>query len=169
MSRETTVLSTGDYFLLQGLSLPHGREWELLGTMLRRKLHEAVVAFPEDMDPQIVRIGSTVAFSSATETERRVLTIGNGRPPGHGELPLQSTRGLALLGARAGQSLCVPVQNGGIETLQLLEVAQADATAAAPPTETPGPADNRVVPFLPRRPSAPLMGHGGDDPGPNAA
>src|SRR5690606_20312036 len=115
-----TTLSTSDYFLLQGLVLPRGREWELLGTMLRRKLHEAVVAFPEDIGPEYVRIGSRVRFSTATSREERVLVVDAAQPPGSEELPLRSTRGLALLGARAGETLCVPVQNGGIETLQLL-------------------------------------------------
>lgn len=174
MSKETIVMCTSDYILLQGLNLPHGREWELLGTMLRRKLHDAVVAFPDDMEPEVVRIGSRVVFSAATGTETRVLTAGDGPGSRSAMLPLRSTRGLALLGARAGQTLCVPVQNGGIETLQLLEVVQDAAAGGTTPagraTAIDDDANHRVVPFLSRRAAAvPAIDPGGDEPGPSAA
>lgn len=163
------MLSTSDYFLLQGLILPSGSEGELLRPLLRRKLHQAVVAFPEDIAPDFVMIGSTVRFRIAGGSEERVLVAGGTEASRPMELALASLLGLTLIGARAGQALTVPSIDGDNQTLWLEAVAPPRPLA---PTVEVQVAGDAVVPFRPRRAAAvpqPMFGGGDDDPGPSAA
>ena len=161
------MLSTSDYFLLQGLTLPSGSERELLAPLLRHKLHEAVVAFPEDIGPDVVVIGSRVRFRTAAGSEERVLVPGGAEASQPTELALGSLLGLVLIGARAGQTLSLPTANGASQTLQVEAVVQPRPVA---PAEVPVTGD-AVVPFRPRRaaPRPQSVFGGGDDPGPSAA
>jgi len=160
------ILTTKDYMLLQRqlAGIEQRRE---SGDALRQKLHLAVVMMPDDVPDDVVTLNSRVRFRIGGGLEfERVLVAGSDREVVGLTLPLESPRGLALLGMRTGQSANVTLFNEAEDTIEVLSVLhQPEARRTAIRTGRAA-----VIDGAGRRAAAYVPSRGPDDnPGPAAA
>lgn len=169
---ETVFISTGDYFLLQGLNLPESSDRDILAAMLRRKLDTAIIAFPSDIGSEVITTGRKVRYRiGSVRTEERTLIAGSNDPSDGLALRLMSPQGLALIGMSVGHSVVVRFADGTNETLTVEAVCGAEA-----PRRTSNRGTSKqlteILPFRLRQRSPAdfnVPAEGGDDPGPTAA
>lgn len=116
------VLSTRDFTLLEAmLEDPLMRDTALI-PLLKRKMASATVMFREDLPQDVASLSSRVTFSVAGRQDTRVLTAGRMTTPVGMLLPVDTLRGLALLGLREGQSIIIENAEGFEEQVQLEKV-----------------------------------------------
>jgi regulator of nucleoside diphosphate kinase len=169
------VLTSRDFALLENLVDQWGEPFPGASEIIRWKLSAATVVFPADVDPGVVTLNSRVRFRTASgHTDERTLVGGPSEAVFGLTILLPSPRGVALIGASAGQTVEARRRDGGTEQLfieavpyqpersparsRLRVVARSDALAA-----TPGSGSLSV-----RQPAATSWGPD-DDPGPSAA
>lgn len=165
-----STLTTRDFSVLERLLEQGGSRVRPLAEAMRRKLGDAAVVMPADVDPQVCTINSRIRFhvAGAAADERTLVADEPGQTMG-ATLPVWTPRGLAMLGLSAGAEIVVRCSDGSEETLVLDEVVyqpearlrQADTAAA--------PASGRVIEFRPAPRRREMAEIGGDDPGPSAA
>jgi regulator of nucleoside diphosphate kinase len=137
------------------------------GDALRRKLSLAVVMMPQDVPDDVVTLNSRVRFRIGGGLEfERVLVAAGDREVVGSTLPLDSPRGLGLLGMRVGQSATVTLQDEAEDTIDVLSIlhqpeARRAASAAGRAAVTIGRGRRAAIHSPPRSP--------GDNPGPAAA
>jgi hypothetical protein len=165
---QNAIISSGDYFILQSLVVPPGKERDLLADLVRRKLGQSIVTFPADIGPDIVGLGSRVLYRiDGLRTEERTLV--EQHQPGARCLPLLSVHGLALLGLSVGQSAIVHLND---RVQQVLAVEAVSRPELAGNTQTIASRDPRVLRFRPKAvmpARSPAFIGDEDDPGPGAA
>ncbi|MBB3464345.1 nucleoside-diphosphate kinase [Rhizobium sp. BK377] len=113
------LLTTKDYTLLETMhDDPLVRDTALL-RLLRRKKASAIVMFREDLPEDIASLNSRVTFSADGRRDTRVLTTGRMTTPVGMLLPVDTLRGLALLGLREGQTIVIENVDGHMEAISL--------------------------------------------------
>lgn len=166
----TITLTTRDFSVLERLLEQGGVRVRPLVEELRRKLRDAVVVMPADVDPHVCTINSRVRFHVAGgEAEERTIIASDLEQTMGLTLPVWVPRGLAMLGLSAGAEVVVKGFDGSTETLTLdaVEYQPEGRLRAAEPA--PAPTGGRVLEFRPAPRRRELAKLGGDDPGPSAA
>lgn len=167
------VLTAKDFTLLENLVHNWGEPFSGADGYIRRKLASAKVVFPNDVPTDVVTLNSRVRFRVGAALPEERTIVGGPSEAAYGvTLPLASSRGLALIGAAAGQTVEALLPNGTVETL-LIEAVPYQPEQARPGglkvvsrQELP---DARSVSPSPRSGfSTSPMGND-DDPGPSAA
>lgn len=121
ISRASTV-TTKDFSILE--SLLHGTPaFPGAAILIRRKLHVARVVFGTDIAADLVTLNSRVRYrAQGGRPEERILVLGVAEEISGLTLPLNSPRGLALIGTMAGETIETPRCDGSLETLVIEEV-----------------------------------------------
>lgn len=164
------VLTSKDFALIESLLLDANDVFSGLALAIRRKLLNATLVFPEDIEPSVVTMDSRVRYRVGGLVEERTLVAGTGSEADDGTCVLGSSRGLALLGASVGQSVQALRHDGSIEILLIEAVlyqpeAHRQTAAAVPP-----PAKVSSLATYRRRGSVAMQPTpDDDDPGPRAA
>ncbi|OWV74434.1 hypothetical protein ATY76_28125 [Rhizobium sp. R339] len=113
------LLTTKDYTLLETMrDDPLVRDASLV-RLLRRKMASAIVMFREDLPEDVASLNSRVTFSVDGRSDTRVLTTGRMTTPIGMLLPVDTLRGLALLGMTEGQTIAFENVEGRLEVIML--------------------------------------------------
>lgn len=108
-----TTLTLDDHAQLERLMYTLIGSTAGLATVVRRKLETAVIILPKDAASDLVTSGRRVRYSvNGDRAEEHVLSWDNGPISDVSHISLRDSRGLALLGLRAGQSISLPVEGG---------------------------------------------------------
>lgn len=117
--RDQCLLTTKDFTLLEAMiDDPLVRD-SLLHELLGRKMAAATVVFREDLPEDAASLNSRVTFSIDRRRETRILTTGRMTTPVGMLLPVDTLRGLALLGLREGQKIVIENADGFQEQVLL--------------------------------------------------
>ncbi|MBZ9655808.1 nucleoside-diphosphate kinase [Phyllobacterium lublinensis] len=102
-------LTTKDYYTLQTMQDDMFLKDELMRSILRDKLSNATVTFPEDIPPTVVTLNSRISYRiDNTLLENRVVAHNQKRGiVGMTLISITEPRGLTLLGLTEGQSAVV--------------------------------------------------------------
>ncbi len=128
MSKDTVILTTKDFTILEAMCDNPLARRDLLVPQIRRKLDAAIVVFRQDLPEGVASINSRVTFrveSSLREgvaRDTRILSTGQVEGPVGMFLPVTTPRGLALLGLGEGQQAVLENAGGGEERLVLEKV-----------------------------------------------
>jgi regulator of nucleoside diphosphate kinase len=172
--RDQCLLTTKDFTLLEAMiDDPLVRD-SLLHELLGRKMAAATVVFREDLPEDAASLNSRVTFSIDGRRDTRILTTGRMTTPVGMLLPVDTLRGLALLGLREGQKIVIENADGFQEQV-LLETVNYQ-----PERATRGSDGFQVRMRLAGKPTLRLLKGGApgrqrpapekpDDPGPSAA
>jgi regulator of nucleoside diphosphate kinase len=176
---QAAILTSKDYALLEALLASSSEVFSGAAMQIRRKLRNATLVFPADIDADVVTLDSRVRYRvEGSAAEERVIVVRSDAGTDGPTLALSCPRGIAMIGASAGQTVEVPREDGTSELLHIEAVLfqpEADALAAT------GRATASVVDFArastlrqlnPRPSRAVTMPFGSgddDDPGPSAA
>ena len=165
--RTICLLTTRDFAALEDL-LARGDVSVQLASLIRRKLGDAMLLFPDDVPPNVATLDSRIRFrvdDGAADT--RTLVRDERRSVVGMTLRIDTLRGAALLGLESGSSALFERTDGAVETVHLEGVEYQPEAAARQA------ARQNVVRLETRRPVAPRRflppGGFGDDPGPGAA
>jgi len=155
------MLTTKDHAVLSGCLLRHPDHDRLVVAAARQKLARCRVVLTEDVDADVVTIGSRIYYDvDGAAAGECVLGYWDEGPAPDGRLALRTRRGVCLLGMRAGSAADIARHDGTIERLRVLEVLYQPertrrAAGAVPPPRmpaaVPSAALSKVVP-LPARP-----------------
>lgn len=120
MSKETCILTTKDFTILEAMRNRCINRHEPLAEILARKLGSAQVMFREDLPVNIASVNSRVTFSvNRGSSDTRVLSLERIAAPVGMFLPITTLRGLALLGLEQGQEFVLTNGQGLTETVML--------------------------------------------------
>ena len=102
-------LTTKDYYTLQSMQDDMFLKDELMRSILRDKLSNAIVTFPEDIPPTVVTLNSRISYRvNDGHLENRVIAHNERRGiVGMTLISITEPRGLTLLGLAEGQSAVV--------------------------------------------------------------
>ena len=178
MSKETCILTTKDFTILEAMrDNPLVRDDRLV-PLIQRKIGTAIVVFREDLAQGVASLSSRVTFRvNGGQADTRVLSTGSVNAPVGMFLPVTTMRGLALLGLSEGQEITVTAADGHEEQILLERVDYQPETARR---ERHAMGGFSSVPTKPRlqmisgglrqvRPMLAVPLNGDDDPGPSAA
>lgn len=162
------VLTSKDFALIESLLLDANDVFSGRALAIRRKLLNATLVFPEDIAPDVVTMDSLVRYRVGGMVEERTLVTGT-RGSDAATCTLSSSRGLALLGASAGQSVQALRHDGSLEILHIEAVlyqpeAHRQTAEAAPPAKVSSLSTYRRRGNVATQPTP-----DDDDPGPRAA
>ncbi|WP_127753026.1 nucleoside-diphosphate kinase [Devosia sp. 1566] len=168
------ILTAKDFALLQSLLHEYGEPFAGAAEIIRHKLSVAQVMFPADIPANVVTLNSRVRFRVGTApTQDRSLVAGPSEEVYGLTVLLTVPRGLALLGAKAGQTVQARRRDGSVENLVIEAVLfQPERRRSSPPLQVVARNEATPSPLAPRSPSSrfvPAGLGGGDDPGPSAA
>ena len=134
------VLTEKDFAILEAMLARRQALGDPLAPLIEHKLGEAVVVRGEAIDADIATLNSRVAFRvDALPVEERILVRHEGRGAVGRGLPIDTRRGLAILGMAVGRTTLVRRRDGGQETLSLEKIlyqpeaarrAESDGVAA---------------------------------------
>ena len=175
-------LTEKDFAILEAMLARLQALGDPLAPLMERKLADAVIVPSAEVDVAVATLNSRVAFRvDARPLEERTLVRHEERGAiGHG-LPIDTRRGLAILGMVAGQTADVARRGGGHETIRLEKILyQPEATRHAAQGVAAWPRRERPTLVLVHNADndcRPLGGTGktrqertdDDDPGPTAA
>lgn len=176
MSKETCILTTKDFTILEVMRDQGPGHYDALAPLLKRKIDAALVVFREDVPEDVATLSSRITFRvDGRDPDTRVLTHDRMASPVGLFLSITTLRGLALLGLAEGQGLRVPGRDGVEETI-VLEKVHYQPEAARRQRE-PQPLQRRPTLKVirgafqdqPQSPAALVGADGFDDPGPSAA
>lgn len=120
---DSCQLTTKDYTILEVMRERHPARSEILLNILQRKISSALVMFRDDIPPNVVTLSSRVAYRvNDGPAETRIVAHGEMHGLVGMLLPITNPRGLALLGLAEGQTMSIPTDAGGVETLSVHEV-----------------------------------------------
>ena len=176
------LLTEKDFAVLEAMLVRRQALGDPLAVLIERKLADAAVVPSDGIDAGVATLNSRVAFRvGSLEPEERTLVRHEGRGAVGRGLPVDTRRGLALLGMAEGQTAPLPRRGGGHETIWLKKVLYQpeaarraeDRVAAAPRRGRP----SLVLVHDAGRDWQPLgwpekirqEWSGDDDPGPTAA
>lgn len=185
MLTETCILTTKDFTILEVMCDRCLDRDDPLAQILKRKIESAQVVFREDVPENVATLSSRVTFSvDGRDPDTRVISHDRMTSPVGMFLPINTARGLALLGLAVGQEFLL-TNSDGVEERILLEGVQYQPEAARREKESmaslSAPAQRKPSLKLirgafydePRPPSEPRLASAGtedfDDPGPSAA
>ena len=168
------VFTSRDFVLLEHLLDAGGEPFAGAAEIIRRKLAAATLVFPEDVPADVVTLNSRVRFvADAAASEEGTLVVGPSDAVSGLALLLNSPRGLALIGATAGQTVQARRQDGSVEHLLIEAVPYQPEQRRSRPAlkvvssqelpDTPVAVSSAASRYVP-----PRLG-GDDDPGPSAA
>lgn len=172
-------LTPKDFEVLEGLlSSPHAGLADA-SILIRRKLHAATLVFAQDIGPDVVTVNSRVRYRiNGGNAEERTLVADTSEGIQDLIVLLGSAHGIALIGARVGQTLQIARLDGSHETLSVEAILyQPEAQLGRGPTtasitnmaEPEAPSAVNLSAYRLRRASATLSYGEDDDPGPSAA
>lgn len=168
------TLTTKDFSILENL-LNGPPAFAGAAMLIRRKLHAARLVFGVDIAPDIVTLNSRVRYRvNGGRAEERILVPGAAEEIAGLTLRLESPRGIALIGARAGETVEAPRRDGSVERLEIEAVlyqpeAQGVRRGPSDSTQALGTISVLSAHRLRRSGRALPIDDGGDDPGPGAA
>ncbi|MBZ9799074.1 MULTISPECIES: nucleoside-diphosphate kinase [unclassified Mesorhizobium] len=177
MSKETCILTTKDFTILEVMrDRCLGRD-DPLAPILKRKIESATVMFRDDIPVNVATLSSRVVFSvNGRDPDTRVISSDRITSPIGMFLPITTARGLALLGLSDGQEFVTTNVDGEEERILLREVLY-QPEAARREEEAMRQVATQRKPMLklirgafydqPRL--VPVAPDGFDDPGPSAA
>lgn len=179
MTRETCVLTTKDFTILEVMfDRCLGRD-DPLAPILKRKIESATVMFRDDIPVNVATLSSRMTFSvNGREPDSRIISHDRMTSPTGMFLPITTARGLALLGLSEGQEFTITNADGQEERILLHEVHYQPEAAkrekeALEQTSSPasGKSTLRVIrgAFYEQARLVPVAHDGFDDPGPSAA
>jgi regulator of nucleoside diphosphate kinase len=117
------VLTEKDFAILEAMLVRRQALGDPLAPLIERKLAAAVVVPGEAIGADIATLNSRVAFRvDLLPVEERTLVRHEGRGAVGRGLPIDTRRGLAILGMAAGQAAPVTRRDGGRETLRLEKI-----------------------------------------------
>lgn len=179
MTRETCLLTTKDFTILEVMLDRCLGQDDPLASILKRKIEAATVMFRDDIPGNVATLSSRVTFSvNGREPDMRIISHDRMTLPIGMYLPITTARGLALLGLSEGQGFALRTSDGEEERIVLHEVHyQPDAarremeTLGRASTPTSGKPSLRVIrgAFYDQPRLVPGAHDGFDDPGPSAA
>lgn len=168
------ILTARDFTLLENLVHNWGEPVPGATEQIRRKLDQATVVFPEDLPPGVVALNSRVRFRVGTALAEERTIVGGPSEAVYGmTLTLMSSRGVALIGAAAGQAVEARRYDGSTELL-VIEAVPYQAGRLRPAvglkvvSSQELPDRHSVVSPARSRVMASRFGDD-DDPGPSAA
>ncbi len=124
------VLTTRDAAILRGLIGRHGAPAD---GWIRDKLARARIVLPESVGGDIVTLNSRVAFAvEDAPPDMRIVIHSDAAAVRGMTLPVHSRRGLALLGARVGETVALTHDDGRCERLRVTALAYQPEAAARP-------------------------------------
>jgi regulator of nucleoside diphosphate kinase len=179
MPRETCILTTKDFTILEiMLDRCLGRD-DPLGPILKRKLEAATVMFRDDIPVNVATLSSRVTFCvNGRDPDTRVISHDRMTSPVGLLLPITTARGLTLLGLSEGQEFAITNSDGEQESIRLYEVHYQPEAArrekealerpAAPSSRRPNLKVIRGA-FYDQPGIVLLEPDGFDDPGPSSA
>ncbi|MBV2184801.1 MAG: nucleoside-diphosphate kinase [Rhizobium sp.] len=176
-------LSTGNVDVLLSI-LDRGEGSMAYRALLRRRLEDALIHFPEEIPANVVTLNSRLLYR--VDDQDPVAAIMVQSPPedlADFALSIHTLRGLALLGVAEGTSVTIKRPDGTHETLlveRLLhqpeaglrspgERAALKSRARASQAETSGGMGGDVLPFRPKARPPRFDDPDGDNSGPGAA
>lgn len=170
MSKETCILTTKDYTILEVL-LDRHRDGDLpMRRLLRRKIDTAIVVFRDDVPPAVATLGSRVRYrvdDAAAET--RFLAHDRMPAPKGLFLPITTVRGLALLGLCEEQAIAVETGDAAREKIRLEQVVEQPEALRRERDLSDEPASGEGARFRTIERAFRAGPAGPDDPGPSAA
>jgi regulator of nucleoside diphosphate kinase len=138
---EACCLTERDFAILEAMLARRAALGDPLAPLIERKLADAIVVPDEGIGAGVATLNSRVAFRvDALPAEERTLVRHEGRGTVGRGLPIDTRRGLAILGMAEGGTVLVAKRGGGHETLRLEkilyqpEAARRAADGAAPAT-----------------------------------
>lgn len=139
------VLTEKDFAILEAILMRRQALGDPLAPLIECKLAEAIVVASDAIEPGIATLNSRVAFRvDALPVEERTLVRHEGRGAVGRGLPVDTRRGLAILGMAAGRTVQVTRRDGGQETLRLEKILyQPEAARRAEDEATAVPRRNR--------------------------
>lgn len=168
------VFTSPDFVLLEHLLDAGGEPFAGAAEIIRRKLAAATLVFPEDVPADVVTLNSRVRFAAGTAlSQETTLVVGPGEVVHGPTLLLNSPRGLALIGAAAGQTVQARRPDGSVEHLFIEAVPyQPEQQRTRPALKVVSSQERPDAPVAAlsaaSRHVPPRLG-GDDDPGPSAA
>jgi regulator of nucleoside diphosphate kinase len=175
-------LTEKDVAILEAMLVRRQALGDPLAPLIEHKLSEATVVEPGAIGPGVATLNSRVAFRvGSLEPDERTLVRHEGRGAVGRGLPIDTRRGLALLGMTQGQAALVPRRGGGHETIVLEKILyQPEAARRVENDESIAPRPSRPALVLVHDAGSdwqPLgwpekirqEWTGDDDPGPTAA
>jgi regulator of nucleoside diphosphate kinase len=172
-------LTDKDFAVLDAMLVRRAALGDPLAALIEEKLEEAVVVSSEEIGAGVATLNSRVAFRiDALAPEERTLVRHEGRGAVGRGLPIDTRRGLAILGMSEGQTVRVERRGGGFERVSLEKVlyqpeaarrsVRASAQSARPALVLVHDAGSDWQPL--GGPAKIRQGwNGDDDPGPSAA
>lgn len=178
-------LTAKDFTILETLLDRSANRDDFFLRLLREKLSTVMVAFHEDLDPQVATINSRIDFTAnGQRSKNQILTYGGEDAYPDRCLSITSLRGLALLGLMRGETIVVESSGDKVETITLDAVLyQPEAEdrknrlrrETLPKAETTTGVEVPVISFALHRKNIPErlikepINPDDDDPGPRAA
>ena len=166
-------LTTRDHAILQAMFDQHRGPHDPFMQLLDRKLRSSASSFSDDMPPDVVTLGSRVAYRiDGAPAGPHVLAEEDKGENAADALSIRTVHGLALLGLAEGAAVSIDLGDGITQTLQVETVlSQPEAQARMRQNERGrvGEETGSVVHFRPRMTASRHPGHDDDDPGPRAA
>jgi len=96
---------------------------EGLTSAIRRKLQLAQIVFADDLAPNVVTLGSRLAFQADDRPiEERTLVTVEHYAAGEAHQTIASLRGIAMLGLAEGNRVDVELEDGSTEALAIIQV-----------------------------------------------
>ena len=173
------TLTAREVTLLEDLLLSPGATFAGAAVIIRRKLAMAMRVPVAAIGPDVVTLNTRVRYRvNSARAEERTLMTGNDVPGI--TMQLNSPRGIALVGAHAGQSVEALRPDGSFETLHVEAVfpqpeaaRHPDPALAIVARATPQAEPPKVVALFGAHHPRPALGvrehDESDDPGPSAA
>lgn len=169
------TLSTKDFSILENL-LSGSQPFPGAAMLIRRKLHAARLVFGVDIASDIVTLNSRVRYRvNGGRAEERIIVLGAAEEIAGLTLRLNSPRGIALIGARTGETVEAPRRDGSLERIEIEAVPYQPEAHDGRRQAGGAPAAVGTISVLSahrlRRAgrSLPVDDDGDDDPGPSAA
>jgi regulator of nucleoside diphosphate kinase len=163
------VLTSEDFALLQSFTEQPAEPFPGAMDVVRRKLANATVVFPADIGADVVTLNSRVRFSVNNGwVDERALVGGPSEESYCLTLPLTTPRGLALIGARVGQTVTALRGDGWVERIHIDALPYQPEAHRSQPRLRVVSQHIRADIATPGRTVRPAF-FGDDDPGPSAA
>jgi regulator of nucleoside diphosphate kinase len=120
---DAVCLTDKDFAILEAMLARRAALGDPLAPLIERRLAEAIVVSTDEIDADVATLNSRVAFRvGELPTEERTLVRHEGRGTVGRGLPIDTRRGLAILGLAVGRTTLVARRGGGHETLRLEKI-----------------------------------------------